>query len=231
MVAERDVIRSQRFETGLATDTSVIAASDTPYSSRVGSNDGVKMSGTLPLHSAVTMPCACCLLPTSFTFSSASDQAVCSHCVNHLSRAERREADHLARWTAALTAHRSEYLSLQERTDREAAAQRGEIAELAASVAHLTKIIVEPDAAAPPLPTRALLQTALITAAETKRDRALKYRDIAMAALFKLAELHESVGTGTAADLCRCGKRASSCTDLAVLDGVRGALLSWKASH
>ena len=189
------------------------------------------MTGTLPLHSAITMPCACCLLPTTFTFSSVSDQAVCSHCVNHLSRAERREADHLARWTAALSAQRDELHGLQERGLREADAQRSEIAKLAASVAELTKIIAEPDAPAPPLPVRALLQSALITAAESKRDRALKYRDISMAALFRLSELHSSGASGSAADLCRCGKKASACADLAVLDGVRGALLSWKASH
>ncbi|MBC7518875.1 MAG: hypothetical protein H7248_08365 [Microbacteriaceae bacterium] len=225
------------------------------------------MTGTLPLHSAVIMPCACCLLPTSFTFSSVSDQAVCSHCVNHLSRVERREVDHLARWTATLTAQRTELQSLQQSTDREAAAQRGVNAKLAASVAELIKSISDPDAAAPPLPVRALVQSALIAAAESKRDRALKYRDIAMAALFKLAELHTTGAAGTAAvetaavetrtaraataarttaartgaartgaagtatDRCRCGKKATDCADLSILDGVRGALLSWKASH
>ncbi|WP_104135229.1 MULTISPECIES: hypothetical protein [unclassified Cryobacterium] len=181
-----------------------------------------------PLYADLEVPCLCCLAPQPFHFTSSSDQVVCALCVHHIGaeKSERRDLEHVrlwtTRWAASETAH-GEYIAetdaLLVARDTDLTALRDQVAELSTLVAGQFAAGIDG--------VRDLLQNDLVKRAERNTELARRQIDWAMAALWRVAQLHHD---GTAAK-CSCGRTISSCAESAAIDSLRQALGDWEKKN
>lgn len=189
------------------------------------------MTHSYPLYQAIRAQCFCCQALQSFTFTSATDQVVCSLCLHHLGdgKAERRDAEHVQLWLA-------QYADLQEVHRRgvekatldaaEAAATiltlTGQLDELRGLVAGRFDRTVSGD-------IRGLLESDLVRRAERRGMLALRQLDWAMAVLWRLGMLHHDDLAHPGS--CACGRAVTACAEGRALDPQRQAVRDWEKKN
>jgi len=183
------------------------------------------------LHIDVVAPCLCCRAPRSFRFASASDQVVCSACVNHLgeAKAQRRDSDHVAMWEALYTEALRE--SSAAAADAAAAAQRdaATIAELRSQASGLTAVVAGEFAGADTPGVRELLETDVVRRAERNTELANRRTDRLMGALWRIDLLHHD--DAAKAGFCSCGRAVAKCPESLAIDAQRQAVRDWEARN
>ena len=184
------------------------------------------MAHTHPLHVAVDVECYCCHLLQRFTFTSPNDQLVCAECLTHYGdgKAEKRDLDHIAMWSARYGELAERQRDLLDTTDAERTATAATEAELRSRVAELTTAIADDFAGTELGGSRALLENEVVSRAERRTQLANRLNDRIMAVLWLLDRNHHSV----AGALCSCGKRAVDCSDWAAIEPQRQALREWE---
>ncbi|MBK4346943.1 hypothetical protein [Lacisediminihabitans changchengi] len=184
------------------------------------------MAHPYPLHVAVDVECYCCRLIQPFTFSSPNDQLVCAQCSRHYGdgKAEKRDLDHLAMWSARYSELAQRYRDLAETTDAERMSAAATETELRARVAELTTAIANDFAATDLGGSRALVENEVVTRAERRAELANRLNDRIMAVLWQLDRLHHSTDKAT----CSCGKRLVDCGESMAIEPQRQAIRDWE---
>ena len=179
-----------------------------------------------PLHVAVDVECYCCRLVQPFTFTSPNDQLVCAECSRHYGegKAEKRDLDHIAMWSARYGELSQLQRDLTATTDAERMSATTTEAELRARVAELTTAIADDFAATDLGGSRALLENELVTRAERRTELANRQNDRLMAALWRLDRIHHD---GTPLH-CSCGKTLVTCAEWSAIEPQRQAIRDWE---
>ena len=179
-----------------------------------------------PLHVAVDVECYCCRLVQPFTFTSPNDQLVCAECVRHYGegKAEKRDLDHIAMWSARYGALAERQRELTEATDAERMSAQATETALRARVSELTTAIADDFAGTDLGGSRALLENELVARAERRTELANRQSDRLMAALWRLDRIHHDASPL----LCSCGKKVVGCEEWAVIEPQRQAIRDWE---
>ena len=183
-----------------------------------------------PLHADVRATCECCGSVQPFRFTAASEPVVCAACRHHLGaeKAERRDREHIALWSALLSAE-----SAAHEADAAAAATRD--ATAAEQLASQQRTIAELGSG---LLGRyegsdgevvGALQGELVKRAERRAELVDRKLDRMMAVLWRLARLHH--GEQSHPLTCSCGESLASCAVGRIIDGERRAIDEWEARN
>jgi len=179
-----------------------------------------------PLHVAVDVECYCCRLEQTFTFTSPNDQLVCAECSRHYGegKAEKRDLDHIAMWSARFGALAQQQRDLTESTDAERMSAQATETELRARVAELTTAIADDFAGTDLGGSRALLENELVARAERRTELAIRLNDRLMVALWRMDRIHHD-----GAPLhCSCGKKVVACDEWSAIEPQRQAIRDWE---
>jgi len=189
------------------------------------------MTHPYALHVTVEVPCWCCLSPQPFRFTSATDQVVCTHCVNHLGsdKAERRDTEHVKLWASILDEVQQDSATFVAASLETDTANEATIATLTARVAELTAAIATDYAEAPAGGVRDALQNELLTRAERTTTLAYRRLDRVMAVIWRLAELHHD--DPKRPQYCVCGTRTAQCAEGLALEPERQEMLAWEKKN
>jgi hypothetical protein len=183
------------------------------------------------LHIDVVAPCLCCRAPRSFRFASASDQVVCTACVNHLgeAKAQRRDLDHVAMWEALYA--EAQRASTSAAADAASAAERDAttIAELRSQASGLTAVVAGEFAGADAPGVRELLETDVVRRAERNTELANRRTDRLMGALWRIDRLHHD--DEARAGHCSCGRPVAKCPESLAIDAQRQAVHDWETRN
>ncbi|HEY5224113.1 MAG TPA: hypothetical protein VIJ18_13835 [Microbacteriaceae bacterium] len=189
------------------------------------------MPHSYPLHTNLEVACLCCGSLQRFTFTAATDQIVCTHCTKHLGsdKAERRDREHVALWTATDADRRARFAALAEQASADAATSAAAIAALIAQVAELSRAVIGRFDAQPDSGIRTDLRSELVRRAERRAELAGRYSDRMMLVLWRLAALHHPDAAHPGR--CSCGTAITACAEYQLGDAERGALEQWEAKQ
>jgi hypothetical protein len=181
------------------------------------------------LHTELEVTCLCCGSLQPFTFASASDQLVCSHCRTHLGdeKAVRRDRDHIALWSAIWEHERDARAEAVRQAATDAAAADTARSALEAKVAELSATVIGQFDAVPASGVREELQSDLVRRAERATELSNRRNDRMMAVLWRLGRLHHAAGAGR----CACGKPITECPEYRVLSAEEQALREWESKN
>jgi hypothetical protein len=187
-----------------------------------------------PLYVDVLAQCFCCRTLAPFHFTSPSDQAVCTACLNHLGteKAGQRDTDHTTLWAVQFKKQQELHRAFSDESAATLAARSLEVDALTKTAAELTALVAgtfEQSTRTAPGESRALLETELVKRSERKTELLNRRYDSAMAVLWQLAALHHAAGSG--AGTCQCGKPLPRCPEATALEPVRPALQEWEQKN
>jgi hypothetical protein len=184
------------------------------------------MAHPYPLHVVVDVECYCCRLGQAFTFSSPNDQLVCAECSRHYGegKAEKRDLDHIAMWSARYGALSHRHRELLKSTDDERMSAKDIETALRERVSELTTAIADDFAGSDLGGSRALVHDEVVGRAERRTELANRLNDRIMAALWSLDRNHHSADE----TMCSCGKKIIGCADWSAIEPQRQALRDWE---
>jgi hypothetical protein len=187
------------------------------------------MGRELVLFRPVEMECDCCGVRSQFTFKAQSDLAVCKSCQRHQGAAkiQLRERDHLGLWRSEFALREEEIARLQAQVRSDAEERKQLVESHHREMEHQREGFRMELLGKHAEDTRRWFESQAIADAENKRDGAYRARDAAMRVLWRLAQLHEAVDAAR----CRCGKPATTCPDLDVLEEEIAYLNSWERNQ
>jgi len=182
------------------------------------------------LHRPVEVDCTCCRLARRFTFTARSDQVICASCVAHVgdtvSKAVRRDLEHLAMWQAdhnimVLDREQDQVALVQKLHDRDA-----EITRLTEQICDLRGALSAGVEAAPVDSVAHWFEAEKIQEANGRLEVAHAFIARQFGALWNVDEAHHA--DGNASDRCCCGELQGSCRSFQALAAVRDRLYRWE---
>lgn len=182
-----------------------------------------------PLYHPVSAECLCCHFTYDAEFKSKADQVVCPTCARHQGTSpqtlEHRDRDHSERARRALEDQHEVYERRLELMRQQCDAYRAELDVLRDEVDELKSTIAAGIAATPPESVQHWWETEAIREAQAKRDAAYRSRDYAYRSLWYLDDIHHHDEGNDRK--CSCGRAATACKELLVLDDIVDGLDRW----
>jgi hypothetical protein len=166
-----------------------------------------------------TFTCECCWI-SSVTPTTLDRSHICKPCQAHLHTADNMRKDHQVLQLASADRHakdlarQSEAIEKSKETIRALTADRDELVKAAADRYSdgLESVLQD------------LIRDVAVEDIEGKARSAYRHRNRAMAAVWRIDELHHSVGTN---GMCQCKKSTRECTEFKALAFFRDSLYEW----
>ena len=189
------------------------------------------MTHAYPLYQAIRAQCFCCRALQSFTFTSATDQVVCTLCLHHLGddRAERRDVDHVQLWLAQYADLQEVHRRSVEKATLDAAQAAATILTLTGQLDELRGLVAGRFDRTVSGDIRGLLENDLVRRAERRGMLALRQLDWAMAVVWRLGMLHHDDPSHPGS--CICGRALTACAEGRALDPQRQAVRDWEKKN
>ncbi len=165
--------------------------------------------------------CTCCFI-TAFPGSVSHTErpvAVCDACAPHYGD--------LAKTTAAhgpmMERYRDQNAQVLERLDDTVVAVTAERDAAVATAAQLTAAVASNYLDRPDGDVQRIIESAVIDELKLDATRARRARDLTMAAVGRILDLHHEAGS-----VCSCGKAVRDCPEYQALDAIRAPYLQWE---
>ena len=186
-----------------------------------------------PLYSPVRAECLCCRLGYDATFKSKTDQVICPTCCRHQGNSpqevERRTRDHTEQARQALQAQHDGYERRLALMKQQCDVYRAELERIGGEIDELRDAVAAGIANTPPESVQRWWESEAIRDAQAKRDIAYRARDKAYRSIWYLDRIHHHDEQNDRK--CSCGKAATGCKDLQVLDEIVEALDRWERNQ
>ncbi len=194
-------------------------------------SQGETVTHSYPLYVAIRAQCFCCRALQSFTFTSATDQVVCSLCRHHLGdeKAERRDSEHVQLWLAQYADLQEMHRKSVEQATMDATASAATIQNLTGQLDELRGLVAGRFDRTVSGDIRAVLENDLVKRAERRGMLALRQLDWAMAVIWRLGMLHHD--DPARPGLCVCGRAVTACAEGRALDPQRQAVVDWEKKN